>query len=110
MSSPTLDWVDIRDDALELHINRDVYLDEAVFRTCYLFTDRCYLFLESDGPGHLVVRFRHRQADADLHRIVGEFGNELINQRLRLELARETHDLRQLIVTRAFADAEFSSH
>ena len=107
VTAPDIWWVEVGDDALTLRVDREVYSDEAIFRTCYLFTDRCYLWLDRDGPDHLVVRFRKR-TDADLTHIVGEFGNELINQRLRIALARETHDIRKLIVTRAFADADFT--
>jgi His-Xaa-Ser system protein HxsD len=107
MSAEGVDWIDVREDGLVLRVDRRLYGDEAVFRTCYVFTDRCYLFLECDGVDHLAIRFRRRQAGTDLSGVIGDFGNELINNRLRVTLARETHDIRQLIVSRAFADANF---
>lgn len=108
MSSAALDWVQVRNDALVVRLDRTVYTDEAIFRTCYTFTDRCYLWLERDGPDHLRVRFKPKANDRNLTDIVGAFGNELINQRVRIDLARETREIRQRIVERAFADAEFS--
>ena len=65
VTAPDIWWVEVGDDALTLRVDREVYSDEAIFRTCYLFTDRCYLWLDRDGPDHLVVRFRKR-TDADL--------------------------------------------
>lgn len=103
-----LQWVDVQQDAMMLRVDRRVYPDEALFRTCYVFTDRCYLFLERDGADHITIRFRRRQDNADLQRVIGEFGNDLINQCLRITLGRETRDIRQLIVQRAFADADFN--
>lgn len=91
-----------------MRVDRRVYPDEALFRACYVFTDRCYLFLERDGADYIVVRFRRRHDTLDLQRIVGEFGNDLINQCLRVTLSRETREIRQLIVQRAFADADFN--
>jgi His-Xaa-Ser system protein HxsD len=89
-----LDWIEVRDDGLTV-------------RTCYVFTDRCYLFLERPDDDHLTVRFRKRNTGTDLTAIIGAFGNDLINQQLRVVLARETHGLREQIVKRAFADAVF---
>jgi His-Xaa-Ser system protein HxsD len=102
-----LDWVEVRDDGLVVHVDRRIYDDEATFRTCYVFTDRCYLFLERPDDNHLTVRFRKRNTGTDLTAIIGAFGNDLINQQLRIVLARETHGLREQIVKRAFADAVF---
>jgi His-Xaa-Ser system protein HxsD len=107
MESEGADRVEAHNDAYVLSVDRQVYSDEAIFRTCYWFTDRCYLFLDRDGSDHIAIRFRRRQPGADLRRVVDEFGNELINQRVRVDLARETREIRQLIVTRAFADADF---
>jgi His-Xaa-Ser system protein HxsD len=101
-----LDWVERSDDGLTVVVDIVTYREEALFRTCYLFTDRCYLFLDSAGPGRIRVRFRKRDPLTDLLRIVGEFGNELINQRIRFDLAEETRTIRELIVTQAFAEAD----
>jgi His-Xaa-Ser system protein HxsD len=46
---------------------------------------------------------------ASLTRIAGEFGNELISQRIRLDLAEETRPVRELIVAQAFAEADLSA-
>ena len=107
METEGLDWVDVRDDGLVLHVDRRVYEDEATFRACYLFTSRCYLLLERRSSDHLSVRFRKKQAAADLTVLIGEFANELLNQQLRTVLARQTRAIREQIVKRAFADAVF---
>lgn len=107
MPTAGAEWVAVEDGALVLRVDRQLYSDEAIFRACYVFTDRCYLFLEQAGTDQLTVRFRRRNDGVDLTAILGDFENELINQRLRVSLARETSDIRKLIVTRAFADATF---
>jgi His-Xaa-Ser system protein HxsD len=102
-----LNWIEVCDTGLILRVDRAVYTDDAIFRACYSFTDRCYLFLERHGSDQLTIRFGARHRGSDLRAIAGEFGNELLNQRLRQDLAKQTYELRHLIVARAFADATF---
>jgi len=106
-SPASLSWVKLGEECLQLVINTQLYSPEVIFRTAYLFTGRCYLFLSSDSKGNILASFRLKQKSSDLEDVVGEFGNELINQRVRVELARETASIRELIVTQAFAEADF---
>jgi His-Xaa-Ser system protein HxsD len=87
-------------------VNTALYSKEAVFRACYQFTDRCFLFLEPADDG-IVVEFRKRHPSTDLAEIVGTFANELINQKVRSDIARETQSIRELIVAQAFSGADF---
>jgi hypothetical protein len=59
--------------------------------------------------GSVVVDFRRRRLDTDLEELVGSFANELVAQQLRVDIARETKTIRELIVARAFADAQFEA-
>jgi His-Xaa-Ser system protein HxsD len=86
-----------------------VYGSEALFRACYLFTDRCYLFLTQVTPMRISVELRPKPQSVALLDVVGAFANELINQRLRADLARETKAIRERIVAEAFGEAEFRS-
>jgi His-Xaa-Ser system protein HxsD len=102
-----LQWIEKGEDHLTLLVDRNIYPEEVIFRTCYLFTDRCYLFLEPASDSRIKVRFRKRRQSVALERVVGDFGNELINQRVRHTIAVETRAIRELIVTQAFAEASF---
>jgi His-Xaa-Ser system protein HxsD len=104
-----LNWIERRDDYLALAVDTTLYPDEAVFRACYAFTDRCYLFLHRDSGNRLVVQFRQRRQSTNLDTVVYEFGNELINQRIRYRLAHDTKRIRELIVEQAFAEARFEN-
>lgn len=94
--------------SLRIAVDTQLYSAEAVFRTCYLFTDRCYVFLAEGSDKRIIVRLspkagvQHVLAD-----IAGDFGNELISQRIRLSLAEETKGIREAIVTQAFAEGGF---
>lgn len=108
MHSPPLSWVrDVSDDSLVMAVDGDLYSREALFRVCYLFTDRCYLFLsQEEGSPVIHVRFTRKSPETDLSRLAGEFSNELINQKVRLDVAAETKAIRELIVAQAFAEAD----
>src|SRR4051812_38295573 len=108
MSSPQLSWIrDVTEDGLVVAVNTDLYSREALFRVCYLFTDRCYLFLMQDeGSPVIQVRFTRKSSDTDLNKMAGEFSNELINQKVRMDIAAETKAIRELIVAQAFTEAD----
>lgn len=89
-----------------LTVDTQIYGPEALFRACYAFTDRCYLFLREAGPSKVTVFFRKRQSPRTLEVLMEEFVNELIDQRLRALLAAETKVVREMIVAQAFAEAD----
>jgi His-Xaa-Ser system protein HxsD len=111
MPSPQLSWVqDADDNSLVVAVNGDLYSREALFRVCYLFTDGCYLFLSQDENSPIIqVRFNRKSPDTDLNEMASEFSNELINQKVRLDVAAETKAIRELIVAQAFAEADLFS-
>jgi len=97
----------VSDKTLTLEIDTAIYSLEAIFRVCYAFTDRCYLFLK---PGttdtSVVVRITEKKPDFDLETVAGEFSNALIDERVRRDIATETMSIRELIVAQAFAEAD----
>ena len=89
-----------------LPVDTSLYTIEALFKACYTFTDRCYLFLRRTGPTEITVEFRARQAGTSLAQFVNDFSNELLDQRVRSDLARETTRIREWIVAQAFVEAD----
>lgn len=108
MSSTEGAWVEqTSDDSLAISVSLGIYPLETLFRVCYLFTDRCFLFLSPNEDRSAVkVQFAKRIPDCGLRAVVGEFGNELVNQRVRMDIANETRSIRELIVAQAFAEAD----
>ncbi|HEX8162889.1 MAG TPA: His-Xaa-Ser system protein HxsD [Pyrinomonadaceae bacterium] len=108
MPAPPLSWVrPLTDDTLVVGVDTALYTLEALFRVCYLFTDRCYLFLSQvEGAAAVEVRFTRKSPETDLNEMAGEFSNELVNQKVRLDVADETKGIRELIAAQAFAEAD----
>ena len=104
----TASWInELSDGALSILVDTRIYSLEVLFRTCYVFTDRSYLFLEpSNDPEIINVRFSSKNADCVLSETAAEFCNELVSQRVRLNIANETRPIRELIVAQAFAEAD----
>jgi len=94
-------------ESLSLPVDTAIYSLEALFRVCYIFTDRCYLFLTpADESSVINVFITGKTSDCNLRAIAGEFSNELINQKVRSDIALETNAIRELIVAQAFAEAD----
>lgn len=96
------------DEVARYAVDTDLYSLEALFRACYAFTDRCYLFLRRSGLSEVTVEFRARRPGVFLADEVGAFANELIDQRVRADLRRETAHIRDWIVAQAFIEADLS--
>ena len=94
----------LNDETILLPVDETVYGLEAIFKTCYLFTDRCYLFLSRLPASSIAVQIKAKQGGMSLEQVAGEFCNELINQRVRVDIARETGKIRELIVAKALAE------
>ncbi|MGH2638354.1 MAG: His-Xaa-Ser system protein HxsD [Rhabdochlamydiaceae bacterium] len=111
MNSPpdNVPWIrELDDGTLTISVYTSLYSLQALFRTCYLFTDRCYLFLEpEESDAQVRVSIAAKSQGGKLKDVAGEFCNELINQKLRSDIAAETRPIRELIVAQAFAEADF---
>lgn len=95
---------EIDKDVLKITLNTDLYTKEAVFKTCYWFTDKCYLFLDKEDDKIIVFFKPKKEQSVDLNTIASDFLNELINQRVRTDVNNETGKIRELIVAQAFAE------
>jgi His-Xaa-Ser system protein HxsD len=87
-----------------LLVDQGVYSREALLRTCYWFTDRCYVFITRPDSGHYAVKLTQKPGAPALETVAGEFANALLDWQVRLDIQRETADLRELIVAKAFAE------
>ena len=99
------------DNVLSVEVDENVYSREAVLRTAYWFTDRCYLYITRSGPSLLRVQFKPKatkqpdQVADPLEEIAGEFLNALLDHQLRHEIEAETGQIREFLIAKAFAEA-----
>lgn len=92
------------DVALRVVLPLEVYGLPALFRACYRLTDRCFVYLSPPKDGTIEVSLIAKTGQiADTDNLAGSFLNDLIDQRLRIDIGEETRVIRELIVAQAFA-------
>lgn len=87
----------IAKDHVSFEVDESVYPLEAVYGACYLFVERCFVYLTRPVAGTVGVRLTSREpvtAEA-LDALAGEFANELLSQALRLRLSQSTARIRE---------------
>jgi His-Xaa-Ser system protein HxsD len=92
---------------ISFNVDESVYPLEAVYGACYLFVDRCFVYLSKTKQGMIKVRLTAREAatPADLDTLAGEFANELLAQATRLRLAQSTARIREYYAAAALRSA-----
>ena len=107
MSVGPLPWSQVEHETeFTLTFDVTIYSIEAIERAAYWVTDRCYVKIEELDSGQTIrVRLVSKNATEDLRAILGGFGNRVLDEQLRRQIARETGAIRDIIVAQAFAEA-----
>lgn len=88
-------------------VNTKLYPLEALLATSYLFIEKAYIILQSKGKDIVEVKFTEKKGGEikDIEELKGEFYNELLNNALRLSVAKRNKIIRQCIVHKALFSA-----
>jgi His-Xaa-Ser system protein HxsD len=99
--------LDEHPDQVSFDVDESVYPLEAIYGGCYLFVDRCFIFLSRPKPQVVTVRLTARGAStpAVLETLAGEFMNELLSQAMRLRLSQATARIREYYTAAALRAA-----
>ena len=94
-------------DQVSFDVDETIYPLEAIYGGCYLFVDRCYVFLTRSAPRLVNVRLTSRGpvTPAELDALAGEFTNELLSQVTRLRLSQATSRIREYYTAAALRAA-----
>jgi His-Xaa-Ser system protein HxsD len=101
----------VLDGVVTIEINQDIYTRDAVLRTAYWFTDRCYIFIGRSANTGFRVTIKakavtlERPVRESPELLVGEFCNALLENQLRQDIEAQTGKIRELIVAKAFAES-----
>jgi His-Xaa-Ser system protein HxsD len=89
-----------------LRVDLDLHSREAIFGAAYTFIDRCYVWLDKDADGRIVIELTPRAgANDSVEALSGDFANELLAQTTRAMVLGANRDLVQAIVSRALVGA-----
>jgi His-Xaa-Ser system protein HxsD len=88
-------------------VDEGLYPLEAIYGGCYLFVDRCFVFLSRPSPRVVSVRLTSRgpATPGELDVLGGEFMNELLSQATRLRLSQATARIREYYTAAALRSA-----
>jgi His-Xaa-Ser system protein HxsD len=86
-----------------MEVDLGVYGLAALLKVVDRFTDRCFVHLQQRTDQIIEVRFHSKGPQHQLHSIAGEFCNEILDQRLREMVARESEPVRNLILAHALS-------
>jgi len=94
-------------DHISFAVDEAIYPLEALYGACYLYLDRCFVYLSRSPSGAIDVRLTLRDAAgaADLDALAGAFGNELLSQVTRLRLSQSTARIREYYTAAALRAA-----
>ncbi len=87
-----------------IKVNMKIFDEICVIKTAYLFLDRYYIFLDKKGQ-YIIVSMNPKNYDPNnglvIDEVIGEFNNELLNQKVREKISNESKNIRELILARA---------
>jgi len=92
---------------VSFEVDESVYPLEAVYGACYLFVEKCFIFLSRPRDRVVDVRLTARGSatPAELDTLAGEFANELLSQAMRLQLSQATARIREYYTAAALRAA-----
>lgn len=97
----------MKDNVIEFHINAKFYPLDAVTNASYVFIDRAFILLDGDPKSKIKICLKGKEklSDKQLEILAGEFNNELLNQILRVQIAKNNKKLQEFIVGQALFGA-----
>jgi His-Xaa-Ser system protein HxsD len=97
----------LRPDQISFEVDETVYPLEAIYGACYLFLEKCFVYLSRPNAAAVEVRLTSREpaTPAELDTLAGEFANELLSQVTRLRLAQATVRIREYYTAAALRAA-----
>ncbi len=94
-------------DQISFEVDESIYPLDAIYGACYLFVEKCFVYLSRPKPQVVTARLTSRTpaTPAELDALAGEFANELLSQATRLRLSQATTHIRDYYTAAALRAA-----
>ena len=104
--SITINGAEILGEGCCLQLDPTIYPVDLVMRTAYWFTDRSYIYMTWDSSEKklLCINFFNKENGYKPYALALEFLNSLLDQATRKQVELETHEIREIIVKKAFSE------
>jgi len=84
-----------------LTYSKELYTKNILFKTCYKFTEKAYIHLDSNETSYVVSVFPKDPDDATDYAL--EFANQIIEETNREIVIEQTKNIRQILFARSMA-------
>ena len=97
-------------EGYSLSLSTSIYSLAAIKKSAYKFADRASVIINpaSESEVSVVFNFSGKCAGDDPEHVISDFCNELLDQDLREQIAKETGPLRNLILAHAFSQTSLA--
>ena len=92
-----------------ISVDPNVFSEVSILKTAYWFTDHQYLFIAKNlETGMFDVEFRPKEGESldKLKHACGDFWNGVLDQEVRQKVIRETANVRDTLIKKAFFEAK----
>jgi len=98
---------DLSSGSARFAVDPSLYPLDAIYGAAYIFIDRCYVFLDKNEKGQVVVTLTPKAAGdaAALERWAGEFSNELLSCAWRHQIAAANRQVLEQVTSLALGGA-----
>ncbi len=102
---------EISDVPIEITVIADssIFSKEAVLKCLYWYGDKYHtdVALTSDGSYSIKIRAATKVSDEEFSLLRQKLERDLVDFQLRDTISKETHNIRELLVAKAFSNGEF---
>ncbi|MFD3158751.1 His-Xaa-Ser system protein HxsD (plasmid) [Haloimpatiens sp. FM7330] len=93
----------IHNNKIILQFNENIYSLKAIMKASYIYIDNFYIYFDYESKNIIKAIFKSKKniTRENLEKYVGEFMNELLYQNIRIQISKDTCDLRKIILSRA---------
>lgn len=94
---------------MRYYFTKELYNKEALLKAAYYFTDIAYVHLDADGQNYIVdITLKDENEGLKITEL--DFQNEILAQMVRQNVSRETKNVRELMIARAFSSTIIENH
>jgi His-Xaa-Ser system protein HxsD len=89
-----------REDGITFEISTKIYPKEVIYKTCYVFIDRFFIYLDIVKKDSIMISLKGKENlnKKQIASMRGEFSNELLNVLLRENVSKKNQKILEYIV------------
>jgi len=90
---------------VNIKVDLNIYPLEVIYRTCYSYTDKFYLWINSVNERFVEINIKKKNQE-DNPNIKEQFGNDLIDFATRWSINKETSQIRETLIKTALGEVK----